>query len=80
MQKWEYLHVRVDHQEVGMVNGQPLGQLKAGTSLLVKGQDLHEMLSHAGEDGWDLVSHKMPNVGTEVFVFRRPAPSTPNQA
>ncbi len=80
MQKWEYLHVRVDHQEVGMVNGQQLEISKSGTSLLVKGQDLHEMLSQAGEDGWDLVSHKMPNVGTEVFVFRRPDSSHPNQA
>ena len=66
MQRWEYLHVRVDHQEVGMVNGQPLDTLKPGTSLFVKGQDLHELLSKAGNDGWDLVSHKMPNVGTEV--------------
>jgi hypothetical protein len=80
VQKWEYLHVRVDHQEVGMVNGQQLGEFKAGTSMRVKGQDLHEMLSQAGEDGWDLVSHKMPNVGTEVFVFRRPAPTPPNRA
>jgi hypothetical protein len=74
VQKWEYLHVRVDHQEVGMVNGQPLENLEAGSGMLVKGQDLHELLSKAGEDGWDLISHKMPNVGTEVFVFRRPIP------
>jgi hypothetical protein len=74
MQKWEYLHVRVVHQEVGMVNGQPLEKLRPGSGLLVKGQDLHELLSQAGEDGWDLVSHKMPNVGTEVFVFRRAKP------
>jgi hypothetical protein len=74
MQKWEYLHIRVDHQEVVMVNGQPLERLKPGSGLLVKGQELGELLSQAGEDGWDLVSHKMPNVGTEVFVFRRPSP------
>ncbi len=74
MQKWEYLHIWVEHQEVRMVNGQPLEKLKAGSGWPVKGQDLFELLSQAGEDGWDLVSHKMPNVGTEVFVFRRPKP------
>jgi hypothetical protein len=56
------------------VNGQPLEKLRPGSGLLVKGQELGELLSQAGEDGWDLVSHKMPNVGTEVFVFRRAKP------
>ena len=74
MQKWEYLHVQADRQEVRMVNGQPLGKLRAGSSLSVKGQALGELLSQAGEDGWDLVSHIIPNIGTEVFVFKRPKP------
>lgn len=72
MQKWDYLHIRADHQEVRTVNGQPLAKLKPDSGLPVRGQDLHDLLSQAGEDGWDLVSHKMPNAGTEVFVFRRP--------
>lgn len=74
MQKWQYLHVRMDHQEVRMVNGQPLEKLKADSSLFVKGQDLHVLLLQAGDEGWELISHKMPNVGTEVFVFKRPTP------
>lgn len=74
MQKWEYLHVRVDSQEVRMVNGQPLEQLQPGSGLYVKGQHFHELLLQVGEDGWDLVSHKIPNLGTEVLIFRRPKP------
>ena len=71
MQKWEYLHIWVEHQEVRMVNGQPLEKIKEGSGMPVKGQDLYALLSQAGEEGWDLVSHQMPNIGTEVFVFRR---------
>lgn len=74
MQKWEYLHVWAEHQEVRMVNGQPLEKMKVGSGMSVKGQDLHGLLFQAGEEGWDLMSHKMPNIGTEVFVFKRPKP------
>jgi hypothetical protein len=74
VQKWEYLHVRVDYQEVGMVNGQSLDELTTEGNLFVKGQDLGKLLCQAGEGGWDLVSHQMPNLGTEVFVFKRPKP------
>jgi hypothetical protein len=74
MQKWEYLHVRVDYQEIGMVNGQLAGELEAGHNLFVKGQDLNKLLCQAGNEGWDLISHNMPNLGTEVFVFKRPKP------
>lgn len=74
MQKWEYLHIRADHGEVRTVNGQPLDKIQPGSGMPVRGQDLHELLSEVGEDGWDLVSHQIPNVGTEVFVFKRPKP------
>ena len=73
MQKWEYLHVWVEHQEVTVVNGQELEkQLVGSGDLSTQTRSLHEFLVHAGEDGWELVSHKMPNVGTQVFVFKRP--------
>ena len=71
MQKWEYLHIWVEHQEVRMVNGHPLDKLREGSAWPVKGQGLYEILTHAGEDGWELISHIMPNIGTEVFVFKR---------
>jgi hypothetical protein len=74
MQKWEYLYAWVAHQKVTMVDGEESVKIKAGSDLGVKNQDLHEFLSQAGEDGWELVSHKVPNVGTEIFVFKRPKP------
>jgi hypothetical protein len=72
MQQWEYMHAWAEHQEVTMVNGKLMERAKEGSDLRVKGQELYEFLSQAGDDGWELVSHKMPNVGTEVFVFKRP--------
>jgi hypothetical protein len=72
MQKWDYLHIWLEHQLVTMVNGKKLDRVKSESDLRVKGDDLSELLTQAGEDGWELVSHKMPNVGTEVFVFKRP--------
>ena len=75
MQKWEYLHAWVEHQAVTIVNGKELTKENAGGDIKVIRQDLHEFLSQAGEGGWELVSHKMPNVGTEVLIFRRPKPS-----
>jgi hypothetical protein len=67
MQKWEYLYAWAAHQKVTRVNG-----VEVGSDSEEKSQDLHEFLSQAGEDGWELVSHKVPNVGTEIFVFKRP--------
>lgn len=73
MQKWEYLHVWVEHQEVTAVNGQELAKQQVGSGdLSAQTQGLQEFLLQAGEDGWELISHKMPNVGTQVFVFKRP--------
>jgi hypothetical protein len=72
MQKWEYLYAWVEHQKVTMVDGEELVKVKVGSDLRVRNQDLHDFLSQAGEDGWELVSHKVPNVGTEIFVFKRP--------
>jgi hypothetical protein len=72
MQKWDYLHIWLEHQQVTMVNGKKLEKVNAESDMRVKGDNLSELLTQAGEDGWELVSHKMPNVGTEVFVFKRP--------
>lgn len=72
MQKWEYLHACVKHQQVTMVNGKEMEKVRAGSDLRVKGEDLSVFLSRVGEEGWELLSHQMPNVGTEVFVFKRP--------
>jgi hypothetical protein len=73
MQKWEYLPVWVEHQEVTAVNGQELEKQQVGSGdLSAQTQSLHDFLSRVGEDGWELVSHKMPNIGTQIFVFKRP--------
>jgi hypothetical protein len=61
----------MEHQEVRMVNGHPLDKLREGSGWTVKGQGLNDLLTQVGEDGWEMISHLMPNIGTEVFVFKR---------
>ncbi|HVO71591.1 MAG TPA: hypothetical protein VMT24_16190 [Aggregatilineaceae bacterium] len=75
MQKWEYLYAWVAHQKVTMVDGKEVVKIKVGSDLEEKSQGLHEFLSQVGENGWELVSHKVPNIGTEIFVFKRPKPA-----
>ncbi|MGD9092012.1 MAG: hypothetical protein PVF74_04135 [Anaerolineales bacterium] len=68
MQKWEYMVIRSYGGVVMLVNGQETAKM-VGTQAV--GDMLHEFLTGAGEDGWEVVGMAGVREGAEI-VLKRP--------
>jgi len=78
MQKWDYLHIVVDHEGNNLlgrpryVNGQELPNWE-------QGENIFSVMNTLGWKGWELVSHLNAFLGfpirkskQQTLIFRRP--------
>ena len=82
MQRWEYLHVRVNvdaagHEKVVSMNGQNLDDVMSSVlemKVKSKGEDIHDFLRRLGQEGWELVSYTYAGIDTGyVAILKRPS-------